>query len=120
MTFFLEQRKTQKAQIKQQYKQKKEVLEKELKEVQAQNLNLSLQVAHFQEQADRNLQRKTSPLSHPPLKNSNQIDFFVRVSQQIHIFCTKSLSFISTYKQKKKVINAYKQMQAQHDQYLQS
>ena len=42
MTFFLEQRKTQKGQIKLQYKQKKEVLEKELKEVQAQNLDLSL------------------------------------------------------------------------------
>ena len=58
MTFFLEQRKTQKAQIKQQYKQKKEVLEKELKEVQAQNLDLSLQVAHFQGQTGQELTKK--------------------------------------------------------------
>ena len=41
MTFFLEQKKTQKAQLKQQYKQKKEVLEKELKEVQFAGSTLS-------------------------------------------------------------------------------
>jgi len=58
MTFFLEQRKTQKGQIKLQYKQKKEVLEKELKEVQAQNLDLSLQVAHFQGQTGQELTKK--------------------------------------------------------------
>ena len=44
-----------------------------------------------------------SPFSHPPLKNSNQTDIFVCVSQQIHIFFTKSQSFVSTYKRKKKL-----------------
>ena len=58
MTFFVEKKKTQKAQLKQQYKQKKEVLEKELKEVQAQNLDLSLQVVHFQGQAGQELTKK--------------------------------------------------------------
>ena len=51
-------KKAQKVQIKQQYKQRKEALEKKLKQAQLENFNLNMQVAYHQGQAGQELTKK--------------------------------------------------------------
>ena len=68
MTIFLAPKKAQKLQIKQQYKQRKEALKKELKQAQLKNFNLNMQVTHHQGQAGQELTKK-KPTTQAPTQD---------------------------------------------------